>query len=45
VTEWELGGRHAPEYVVRLLEYYVRAEKLGQSSKTAQDKNSEGETS
>jgi transcriptional regulator with XRE-family HTH domain len=37
VTEWELGGRHAPEYVLRLLEYYIRAEKLEQSSKTAQD--------
>jgi transcriptional regulator with XRE-family HTH domain len=41
VTEWELGGRHAPEYVLRLLEYYIRAEKLEQSSKAAQDKNKE----
>lgn len=28
MTEWELGQRHAPEYVVRLLEYYIRTEKL-----------------
>lgn len=28
VTEWELGGRHAPEYVIRLLEYYIRMEKI-----------------
>ncbi len=24
VTEWELNNRHAPEYVLRLLEYYIR---------------------
>ena len=23
VTDWELGDRHAPEYVLRLLEYYI----------------------
>ena len=28
VTEWENDGRHAPDYVVRLLEYYVRMEKV-----------------
>lgn len=27
VTEWELDNRHAPEYVLRLLEYYIRMEK------------------
>ena len=26
VTDWELGHRHAPEYVLRLLEYYIRME-------------------
>lgn len=26
VTEWERGVRHAPEYVLRLLEYYIRSE-------------------
>lgn len=28
VTEWELDNRHAPEYVLRLLEYYIRMEKV-----------------
>ena len=28
VTEWERDNRHAPEYVMRLLEYYIRMEKL-----------------
>ena len=28
VTEWERDKRHAPEYVLRLLEYYIRMEKL-----------------
>lgn len=31
VTEWELGNRHAPEYVLRLLEYYIRHEALAKS--------------
>ena len=28
VTEWERDTRHAPEYVLHLLEYYIRMEKL-----------------
>ena len=28
VTDWELDNRHAPEYVLRLLEYYIRHEEL-----------------
>ena len=28
VTEWERDNRHAPEYLLRLLEYYIRAENL-----------------
>jgi DNA-binding transcriptional regulator YiaG len=28
VTEWELGGRHMPDYVLRLLEYRIQMEKL-----------------
>ena len=28
VTDWELDNRHAPEYVFRLLEYYIRHENL-----------------
>ena len=26
VTDWELGHRHAPDYVLRLLEYYIQVE-------------------
>ena len=33
VTEWERGNRHAPEYVLRLLEYYIRIEKLEKTEK------------
>ena len=28
VTEWERDNRHAPEYVLRLLEYYIRMQEL-----------------
>ena len=28
VSEWECDGRHAPDYVLRLLEYYIRMERL-----------------
>lgn len=28
VTDWELDNRHAPEYVLRLLEYYIRMNNL-----------------
>ena len=28
VTEWERGTRNAPDYVLRLLEYYIRTEKI-----------------
>ena len=31
VTEWELDNRHAPSYVLRLLEYYIRNEGLIQT--------------
>lgn len=33
VTEWERDNRHAPEYVLRLLEYYIRMEKLAKKNK------------
>lgn len=32
VTEWELDNRHAPEYVLRLLEYYIRHENFCKES-------------
>ena len=28
VTEWERDNRHAPEYVLRLLEYYIKTENV-----------------
>ena len=32
VTEWERDNRHAPDYVLRLLEYYIVKEHLDKSS-------------
>ena len=38
VTEWERGTRNAPDYVLRLLEYYIRTEKiLAESGDKQQD--------
>lgn len=37
VTEWERDNRHAPEYVIRLLEYYIRMEKMGNESRRKED--------
>jgi len=28
VSEWERGGRHAPDYVIRLLDYYIKMENV-----------------
>ena len=36
VTEWERGNRHAPEYLIRLLTYYIQAEKLIKKSEGAE---------
>lgn len=33
VSEWERDGRHAPEYLIRLLEYYIMAEHLKKNDK------------
>ena len=32
VTEWDRDNRNAPEYVIRLLEDYIRTEKLFKES-------------
>ena len=32
VTDWELGNRHAPEYVLRLLEYYIRHKNMSKEA-------------
>lgn len=34
VTEWELDNRRAPEYVLRLLEYYIKNEGLAAHTKS-----------
>lgn len=33
VSEWERDGRHAPDYVIRLLEYYIRMEQMREEDK------------
>ncbi len=38
VTEWERNNRHAPEYVIRLLEYYIQAEKLTKKASSEEKK-------
>ncbi|MBR1758165.1 MAG: XRE family transcriptional regulator [Lachnospiraceae bacterium] len=35
MTDWERDTRHAPEYVLRLLEYYIRME--GATTKNEED--------
>ena len=31
VTEWERDNRHAPDYVLRLLEYYILMEHMNKN--------------
>ena len=33
LQEWELGGRRVPDYLLRLMEYKVRIEKLEKEKK------------
>jgi len=37
VTDWEHGTRHAPDYMLRLLEYYIRMEGVGKMMKERSD--------
>ncbi|MBR1702329.1 MAG: helix-turn-helix domain-containing protein [Lachnospiraceae bacterium] len=37
VTEWERDGRHAPDYVIRLLEYYIQMEKMTKKGQADED--------
>jgi len=41
VTDWELGSRHAPDYVLRLMEYYIRTEELKKKKATEAAKEKE----
>lgn len=34
VTEWERDNRHAPDYVIRLLTYYIQTEKLDKGKRS-----------
>lgn len=43
VTEWERDNRHAPEYVLRLLEYYIRMENLMKDIETADFLDKQGD--
>lgn len=37
VTDWELGNRRVPPYLLRLLAYHVRMEKLCKDKKNETD--------
>lgn len=39
VSEWERDGRHAPDYVIRLLEYYIRVENLNKKDSSHNEFN------
>lgn len=41
VTEWELNNRHAPEYVLWLLEYYIRDHDWTKLSLSDKDRKSD----
>ena len=32
MSEWERDGRHAPDYLIRLLDYYIRVKMLKKDS-------------
>ena len=39
VTEWELGHRNAPPYVLRFLEYYIRMQDIIKNKGIDEDTN------
>ena len=43
VTDWERGHRNAPDYVLRLLEYYIRVNLLKEDSKPLEFDGVKGE--
>ena len=49
MSEWERDGRHAPDYLIRLLEYYIRIELLskkgeGDTGMASVNSETEGES-
>ncbi len=43
VTDWESGKRHAPDYLIRLLEYYIQLNLVQKKNKQEEDANNNGE--
>ena len=43
MSEWERDGRHAPDYLIRLLDYYIRVEMLKQNE-SANDPDTDSTT-
>ena len=39
VTEWERDNRHAPDYVIRLLAYYIGTEKLNKKAEGTEEQS------
>lgn len=43
MTEWELGQRHAPEYVIRLLTYYIRTQRIKDGQRAEDEREDKNE--
>ena len=43
MSEWERDSRHAPDYLIRLLDYYIRVEMLKQNG-SANDPDADSTT-
>ena len=37
VTDWELDKRHAPDYLLRLLEYYIQMQEWGEKEENERE--------
>ena len=44
MTDWERDNRHAPEYVIRLLEYYILAQEWKQQGEQTPDSQPPSDT-
>lgn len=42
VTEWERGNRKMPDYVLRLMEYQIRMEKIGRENTNREKECTDG---
>ncbi len=41
VSDWERSERHAPDYVIRLLEHYILVENMGGKAKKEEENGKE----